>query len=67
MINATTCFCTHLLLIFSMSIFDVRRYNGSYLSCSYVPRPMKFTVSIDESVEKVKSISSKHGGFKFLP
>ena len=32
MINATICFfCTHLLLVFLISISDVRRYNGSFL------------------------------------
>ena len=41
MINVTIDFCTHLLLVLSMLIFDVRRYNDSYLSCAYVPRPMK--------------------------
>ena len=32
MINAT-----HLLLVFLMSIFDIRRYNVSYLIWSYDP------------------------------
>ena len=49
-----------------MSIFDVRRY-VSYLNCSFVPHPVKFTAFISKSVEKNKSISSKHGGFKVLP
>ena len=40
-----------MLLVFLMSIFDIRRYNAF----------------IDESVEKSKSISSKHGDFKILP
>ena len=38
-----------------------------YLSCSYGPRPMKFTTFTDESVEKNKSVSSTHGEFKILP
>ena len=46
-----------------MSIFDVRRYNSSYLSCSYASRPVKFTVFIVESLEKNKSISSNFGLF----
>ena len=49
-----------------MSIFDVTRYIGSYLSCSYAPRPFKFIAFIDEPVEKNKSITGKHGGFKIL-
>ena len=40
-----------MLLVFLMSIFDIRRYNAF----------------IDESVEKNKSISSKHEDFKILP
>ena len=55
MINATICFFTHLLLVILISIYDVRKYNGAYLSCAYVPR------------RKKKSISSKHGGYKILP
>ena len=35
MINNTICFFTQLLLDFLMLITDVRRSNGSYLSCSY--------------------------------
>ena len=46
MITATICFFTHLLLVFLMSIFDVKRYNRSYLSCGYVPCPVKFTAFI---------------------
>ena len=34
-INATICFFDHLVLVFLMPIFDVRRYNGLYLSCHY--------------------------------
>ena len=67
MINATICFFTYFLLVFLMSNFDVKRYNGLYLSCCYAPRPIKFTFFIDESVGKSKSISSPHGGFKILP
>ena len=37
-----------------MSIFDVTRYSGSYLSCSHAPGPIKFTAVIDELVEKNK-------------
>ena len=37
-----------------MSIFDVTRYSGSYLSSSHAPSPIKFTAVIDESVEKNK-------------
>ena len=50
-----------------MSNFDVRRYNGSYLSCSYASRAMKFTTFIEELVEKDKSIFNTHGGFKIVP
>ena len=53
LINASICFFIYLLLVFLMSIFDVRRYNGSYLSCSYALRPMKFIAFIAESVEKI--------------
>ena len=66
MINATICFFSHLLLVFLMPDFYVRRYDGTYLSWAYIPRQMKFTMSIDESVEKNKPISSKHRGFKIL-
>ena len=52
-IDATLCFFTHLLLVFLTSISDIKRYNGSYLSCSYDTRPMKFTVFISELVEKI--------------
>ena len=58
---------TRFFLFFLMSNFDVRRYNGSYLSCWYGPRPLKFTTFVDESVEKNKSISSIDWGFKILP
>ena len=70
MINATNSFLTLIAFAFSfslMSFFDVRRYNASYLSCSYAPRPMKFIAFIDELVEENKSISSKRGSFKILP
>ena len=67
MINASTCFFTHWLLVFLTSVFDVRRYNCSCLSCSYAPRPMKITAFIVESVEKNMSISSTHRCFKILP
>ena len=30
---------THLLLVFLMSIFDVRRYDSAYLSCANCPSP----------------------------
>ena len=50
-----------------MSIFEIRRYNDLYLSCSCVPHPMEFTAFIDESVEKNKTIPGTHGGFKILP
>ena len=50
---------------FLMSNFDVRRYNGSYLSCSYAPCPMKFTTFIDESVqEKINQFPSHTGDLK---
>ena len=54
-------FFTHFRLVFLMSNFDVRRLNGSYLSCSYAPRPMKFTTLL----MKAKPISSTHGGLKY--
>ena len=63
MINVNICFFTHLLLVFLMSIFDVTRYDGSYLSCSYAPRPVKFTAFIAESVEKIKIILQHTRGF----
>ena len=47
--------------VFFISIFDVSRFNGSQLSCAYVPLTIIFTMFIDESVGKNKSISSKHG------
>ena len=53
-------------LVFAIYVFDDRRYDGAYLSCAYVPHSIKFTEFIDESVEKIKSISSKHGRFKIL-
>ena len=49
-----------------MSPFDVRKYNGSYLSCSYAPSPMKSSTFIDEWVAQNKSISNSHEGFKIL-
>ena len=59
---------THLLLVFFLiSIFDVRWFNGAYLSYAYVPRLMKFTKFMDESVEKNKSISRTQVGYKILP
>ena len=66
MTNATFCFFTHLLFIFLISIFDVERFNDAYLSCTYVPRTVKFTTFIDESVGKYKSISSKPAGHTIL-
>ena len=53
MVNATICFFTHFLLVFLMPNVDVRRYNDSYLSYCYAPRPMKLTTFIDESVQKI--------------
>ena len=63
--------CCYLLfysypLSFIKSIFDVRSYNGSYMSCPYAPCLNKFTTFIDESVSKNKLISSSHGRFKTL-
>ena len=57
-----------LLVVFTflMSIFDVTRYDGSYLCCTYVSRAMKFTAFIYESVEKNKSISSKQVDFEII-
>ena len=66
MINATFCFFTHLLFVFLISIFDIKRFNDAYLSCTYVPRTVKFTTFIDESVGKNKLISSKPAGHKIL-
>ena len=66
MINATICLLTHLLLVLLVSFFDVRRYNGSYLSCSYAPCPMRFTAFIVESVVKNYQFPAIHGGFKIL-
>ena len=66
MINATICcfFFTYLPLAFLMSIFDVRRYNGSYLSCSYAAHSMEFTASIDVSVEKINQFPAHPGVLK---
>ena len=47
-----------------MSIFHIKSYNGSYLSCFYVLCPMKLTAFIDESPEKDISFSSTHGDLK---
>ena len=57
---------THLLLVFSILLFDVRRYNSTYLSCAYVPCPVKFTMFTEESVRKSKWISSTNGSYTFL-
>ena len=63
MINATIYFIASFAFsLFLISIFDVRRYNGEYLSRAYVPHLMKFTSFMDESVEKNKSTSSTQGG-----
>ena len=64
MINATISFFTHFLLVFLMSIFDVRGYNGSCWSCSYAPRPVKFTTVIDKSVRKNNPIPIHTGNLK---
>ena len=67
-INATIWFFTHFhLVFFLMSTFDVRRYNSSYLSCSYAPHAMKFTTFIEELEENNKSIFNTYEGFKILP
>ena len=68
MTNATICFFTYFLLVFLMSVFHVRKCNGSYLSCFYEPpsRGIKFTISIDELVQKNQPISCTHVGFKVL-
>ena len=57
-------FFTHLLLVFLISIFDVRRYNGAYLSCAYVSRPMKFTTFIDKSQEKINQFPAYTGAIR---
>ena len=41
--------------------------NGAYFSCAYAPRTIKFATFIDHSVEKNKSIYSKHRDYKILP
>ena len=66
MINSTICFFSHMFLVFLMLLFCVRRCDDRYLSCAYVPRQIKFTKSIDKSVEKNKPISCKHRGSKIL-
>ena len=53
MINATICCFTHFVLVFLMSNCDIRKHNGSYLSCYYASRSIKFTTFIDESVKKL--------------
>ena len=65
MMNATICFLLICFLFFLISIFDVRRYNGAYLSCAYVPRKMKFTKFIDESVEKNNQFPANTGAKMF--
>ena len=52
-------FYSSAFIIFLISIFHVRRYDGEYLSCAYVPCTMKFTTFIDESVAK-KQINFQH-------
>ena len=47
-----------------MSNVDVRRYNGSYFSCSYAPRPTKFISFIDESVGKINQFPGHTGDLK---
>ena len=37
-----------------MPNFDVRKYDGSFLSCFDAPRRMKFTTFTDESVRENK-------------
>ena len=66
MANVLFLFFTYLLLVFYISNFDVT-YNAAYLSSAYVPRTIKFTTFIDESLGKNKSVFSKHGGSKILP
>ena len=67
-INATITFIyLFAFSLFLISIFDVRRYNGVYLSCVYVPRLLKFTAFMDELAEKNTSVSSTHGIYKVLP
>ena len=63
MVNANTCFFNHLIVVFLISIFEVRRCNSAYLSCVYVPRLVKFTTFIDESVGKNKLVSRIHEGY----
>ena len=58
---------THLLLVFLVLIFDVRKPNGAFVSCAYIPCTMKFNAIIYKSVEKNKPVPSKHGGYKILP
>ena len=60
MINAAIVL-THLRLVFLTSIFDMRRYDRACLTCAYGPCPVRSTAFFDESVEKNKSVSSKHG------
>ena len=41
------------LVGFLMSNCDIRKHNGSYLSCYYASRSIKFTTFIDESVKEL--------------
>ena len=66
MVNATIFFHSFPFSFLLISIFDVRRYNGSYELLMWL-RLMKFTAFNDELVEKTKSISNTHGGFKIFP
>ena len=56
-----------LFLLFTHLFLAFFNFNGAYLSCAYVPRLVKFTTFMDESVEENKSISSTQGDYKILP
>ena len=43
---------THLLLVFLISIFDVKRHDSAYLSCANSPPSIELTAFIDKPVEK---------------
>ena len=66
MINATICFFFYyLILVFLMSTFDVKRYDGTYLSCNRCP-PSSEIYCIWWISTKKYSVPANRWGFKIL-
>ena len=65
-INATICCFIHFLLVFLMSNFVVRKYNGSYWVAIMPPIQWNLLLSLMNRKKKSKPISSSHWGFKVL-